>query len=85
MRDQEYGARQYPNQEPCHRENDQPDQSEINKIRQITIEELDRGFIVRVGCTSFAISTKEDLLTQVNAYINNPKAVEQMWHDGNLF
>lgn len=29
-----------------------------NKIRRINIEEVNRGFIVRVGCHTFAVSTK---------------------------
>jgi hypothetical protein len=33
-------------------------QSEENKIRPINIEELNRGYIVRIGCHTFAISTK---------------------------
>ncbi len=56
-----------------------------NKIRQINIEEVNRGFIVRVGCHTFAISTKAELTTKLTEYINEPDKTEQKWYAGNLF
>lgn len=56
-----------------------------NKIRKINIEEVNRGFIVRVGCHTFAISTKAELTTKLTEYINEPEKTEQKWHAGNLF
>lgn len=38
-----------------------PPNGQVNKIRQINIEEVNRGFIVRVGCHTFAISTRAEL------------------------
>ena len=56
-----------------------------NKIRQITIEEVNRGFIVRVGCHTFAISTKAELTTKITEYINEPDKTEKKWYNGDLF
>jgi len=62
-----------------------PTPSLSNKIRQINIEEVNRGFIVRVGCHTFAISTKAELTTKLTEYINEPDKTEQKWYAGNLF
>ena len=56
-----------------------------NKIRQINIEEVNRGFIVRVGCHTFAISIKAELITKLTEYINEPDKTEKKWYNGDLF
>lgn len=56
-----------------------------NKIRQINIEEVNRGYIVRVGCHTFAISTKAELITKLTEYINEPAKTEKKWYSGDLF
>ena len=56
-----------------------------NKIRQINIEEVNRGFIVKVGCHTFAISTKAELTTKLTEYINEPNKTEKKWYEGDLF
>jgi hypothetical protein len=56
-----------------------------NKIKQINIEELNRGYIVRVGCHTFAISTKAELTTKLTEYINEPAKTEKKWYSGDLF
>ena len=55
-----------------------------NKIRQINIEELNHGYIVRVGCHNFAIETKAQLIAQLSAYIQEPALTEKKWFDGKL-
>ena len=45
----------------------------------INIESLNRGFVVRVGCQSFAISSKQELIKLFNAYVENPEKVEMDW------
>ena len=62
-----------------------PTPVQANKIRQINIEEVNRGFIVRVGCHTFAISTRSELTTKLTEYINEPDKTEQKWYAGNLF
>lgn len=56
-----------------------------NKIRPINIEELDRGFIVSVGCHRFAISSKEEMIEKLLQYINEPQATEVKWYKNELF
>ena len=50
---------------------------DINKIRKIVIEELDYGYVVKVGCMSFAIATKDELIYQLNGYLSNPDETER--------
>lgn len=56
-----------------------------NKIRPINIEEVNRGYIVRVGCHTFAISSKVELITKLTEYINEPAKTEKKWYSGDLF
>ena len=56
-----------------------------SKIRQINIEELSRGFIVRVGCQTFAVSTKKELVSELLTYIDDPAETERRWEADNLF
>lgn len=67
--------------------NDQcvPTPIQANKIRQINIEEVNRGFIVRVGCHTFAISTRAELTTKLTEYISEPDATEKKWYANKLF
>lgn len=44
--------------------------------RQITIDPLDYGYIVRVGCQNCAIESKQDLINYLTEYINNPEEAE---------
>ena len=71
--------------ERCVNEADIPTPKGENKIRQINIEEVNRGFIVRVGCHTFAISTKAELTTKLTEYINEPAKTEKKWYAGDLF
>ena len=68
------------NEQPC-----APTPLQANKIRQINIEEVNRGFIVRVGCHTFAISTRAELTTKLTEYINEPDATEKKWYENKLF
>lgn len=56
-----------------------------NKIKKFDIEQLDRGYVVNVGCHTFAFSTKEELLAKLTEYINEPARTERKWFDDNLF
>ena len=62
-----------------------PNPIQENRSRRITIQELNRGYVVEVGCHSFAISEKAELTAKLVEYINNPSATEQKWFEGNLF
>jgi hypothetical protein len=65
----------------------EPPRNLINPIptRGISIQTLHRGYIVNVGCHSFAFETKETMLEKLTEYINNPQEAEQKWNDGSLF
>lgn len=54
-------------------------------IRQISIEPLDYGFIVRVGCQTMAIEDKGTLIGKLSEYINNPIETEIKYDEGKLF
>lgn len=56
-----------------------------NVIRSINIEQLDYGYTVRVGCQTFAISKKHDLINLLNQYIEDPNTTESLYNKGKLF
>ena len=64
---------------------DIPNPKQENKIREINISQLSRGFVVRVGCQNFAFSTKEELIGKLAEYINEPNKSEEKWNRGDLF
>jgi len=51
-------------------------------IRNIGIQQLNYGYIVNIGCHSFAFETSEKLIQKLTAYINCPDKVEQDWKAG---
>lgn len=54
-------------------------------LRSINIEPLNRGFVVRVGCQSFAIGTKRLLIDKLTQYLSDPQGTEDKWNKGELF
>lgn len=56
-----------------------------DKIRSIQIEQLDRGYIVRVGCATIAIDNKSELMSRMIAYLENPADTEKRYFEGILF
>ena len=56
-----------------------------NKMMSTTISELDRGYVVEIGCSKFAFSTKEELTKALLCYINNPNEARTKWHKGEFF
>jgi len=50
----------------------------------IQIESLNFGYIVRVGCQSFAIESADKLVTALAAYLAEPEKVQRMWFDGSF-
>lgn len=55
-----------------------------SKIREINVKEVDRGFMVNVGCHTFAISKAEELIELVSEYIRTPHETERKWFNGDL-
>lgn len=58
---------------------------EYSKDWQVTIGTLDNGFVVGVGCKSFAIESKERMLKLLNDYFTNPKETVSKFNNGTLF
>jgi hypothetical protein len=54
-------------------------------MRAFTVQPLDHGYIVQVGCTSFAIESKERLIEKLAAYITDPAGTEAKWNNKTLF
>lgn len=45
----------------------------------ISIEHLDFGYTVRVGCQTFAVETIDKLIKNVEAYLKDPRGTEVQW------
>lgn len=56
-----------------------------NNIRDIQITQLNRGYVVAIGCQRFAIENASTLIAKLSEYILNPAATEQKWNEGKLF
>lgn len=54
-------------------------------MRETRIQQLSSGYVVSVGCQSFAFSTKEEMTAKLMEYINAPAATEKKWFSGKLF
>lgn len=48
-------------------------------IRNVSIEPLNSGYLVRVGCQTAAVETTEKLVEVLGKYFNNPSQVEKEW------
>ena len=56
----------------------------IAKARQIRINPLDYGYLVEVGCQSFAIEDIDKLTKYLTLYLKSPNSIENSWLDGKL-
>lgn len=56
-----------------------------NVIRRIEIEPLSYGYVVKVGCQTFAIENASALIAKLSEYITSPAATEKKWNEGKLF
>jgi hypothetical protein len=56
-----------------------------NTIRTIQINQINHGYIVQVGCQTFAIESPSNLIAKLAEYINNPAATEEKLNQGKLF
>ena len=55
------------------------------RMRAVQIQPLNYGFIVTIGCHSFAIETAEQLISKLSDYIKSPEDTEERWLAGVLF
>lgn len=49
------------------------------KPRDIIIKSLNLGYLVQVGCQTFAIEERNKLLINLEAYLTNPQETEKEW------
>lgn len=62
-----------------------PDASMItNKARKIEITNLDYGYLINIGCHSFAIGKYKKLVKLLAEYLANPQATEKKWYNNQL-
>jgi hypothetical protein len=50
--------------------------------RDIHIQQLSYGYLVTVGCKSFAIENMDKLITNLQNYLINPEEVEKNYLEG---
>lgn len=51
----------------------------------IEIKILNRGYLVGVGCKTFAFTDKDDMIKHIDAYLSNPKEVTELFNNNKLF
>lgn len=51
----------------------------LNNLREVRIQPLDSGYLVKVGCQSVAVETTEALIKNLNDYLTRPAAFERAW------
>ncbi len=56
-----------------------PSDSELLRSHQITIQFLDRGCIVGIGCKSIAFESAESAMKEINEYVNSPWEAQKKW------
>ena len=69
------------NPEPCCESEDcgMDEASPVSKTQKITINALDFGYNVKVGCQTIAVEEIPKLIKNLEAYLNNPKEIERKW------
>ena len=58
---------------------------DINKIHDIVIKEMDLGYLVKVGCKSLCLESKERLIELFTSYVNNPNDIMNKFFNNTLF
>lgn len=55
-----------------------------DKIRPLSVRQLNYGYVVTIGCHEFAISTHTQLTKLLGQYLANPDRTERLWFKGEL-
>ena len=72
-------------EEPC-RPDTTPTLNQVeDKIYDIHIHQVDRGYVVQAGCKTFVFEDSDRLLAYLTDYVKNPDAVLKKFYDGTLF
>ena len=64
--------------------NDPQPLAAASQAREINIRPLNYGYIVNIGCQTFAIESVEKLISNLEKYLNSPIETEKKWFSGNL-
>ncbi len=51
------------------------------KIRPISINAVDNGYIVHVGCKTLVTTSRKELLSELARYFENPEKVEKEYYE----
>ena len=51
----------------------------IDSRREIHIKPLNHGYVVTIGCQSFAIEKQETLIQHLTKFLEDPIAIEKAW------
>lgn len=62
-----------------------PLKTEPGEIFNISIRQLAYGYIVEVGCRTFAIEDSTRLIDLLGRYLKSPNEVHKQYNDGILF
>lgn len=62
-----------------------PARTEKGEIFNVTIRQIAYGYIVEVGCRTFAIEDSGRLIDLLGRYLKSPNEVYQQYLDGVLF
>lgn len=52
---------------------------------EINIKTLHRGWVVGVGCKTFAFTDRYEMMKHIDAYLSNPKEVTELFNNNKLF
>jgi len=57
-----------------------PSRKELLRQHEINIGFLDVGYIIRVGCKSFAFKSVEEAINELNMYVADPHTSIEKWN-----
>lgn len=55
-----------------------------NRIKEIRVTQVDHGYIVNVGCQTFAVESIKRLVKNIEKYLESPDEVEKAWMSKNF-
>ena len=58
---------------------DRPFERIPTPLREIRITPLNYGFVVNIGCQSFAMEDRLMMIEKLNAYLENPAIAQENW------
>ena len=64
--------------------NDPQPLAAASQAREINIRPLNHGYVVNIGCQTFAIESVDKLVSNIEKYLNSPIETEKEWFSGNL-